>query len=1076
MKERTRKQSFRRSFKVLALALILTLALPSAGLATTASLRDDTTAAGTSLAGTKYKAKAVDIQFSLAEDASQEVVIPTNLTEEELAAAVKDGKISFNLTRNSKRSYVDPKLFPNAYAGGALDAWKTQGNTQQFEATVAAEGTKLKVTIKSNCYFYGRDGKVDYSVPHNNGGAFLDICGYFTLTAVVDSKTIGSLRAKVVPYDSYRTVYELYDDMEALVKAGKEAGLYVKMESMGNTTTDGFDMPYLVIADKKSSVDKWLKYTDAVETNPKKVLKDIKAGKYDDLRVPAFASNCHSNENSAVNGIMNFAEMLVENAAAKKAITYKDITGFTEEGKKQLEKEMDIRNAAIAEQIKDYVTNIGVLKIEETKDANGKVSLNMNSKAIDLAKYYNVVDKSINVKNGLLRDVFFVLIPEQNIEGYQHNTRTTSEGYDPNRDEANQTLNEDANLQALVNKYNPMVFTEIHGRVTAGLIEPCTPPHEPNFEYDLIAKQFIELGESLGVGAIANNDKYNSYSMPYRDYLEKDSASPTGVKWTEPWDDMTTAYGSQFPVLIGTAGITWELPAYDDVTAEDVVPYGLLTQGIYIQNSKTDLLTSQAELFKRGVYNENSNDKVASWYVNQYDKAGADADIMRPVYDGEGQNGNFYPECYIIPLDKANQTNLQDAAEDIKYLTRNDIKVYITKKAFTYNKVKYPAGTAIVTCYQAKRSLLNSQLSDGTFITNWADLYSESFAQRSHARGYDRIIVAENSAYKKIMKACKKTALDYDSAMEYLKNFTSQFSGSKNKDVVIENASEDAAAAVNYLLKKGKKVGVITSGKDKGDFITSYKNYQKVAKKYILSARGVKGSKFKAKLISEAPTVYIPGKADLNTSGYIYTTIRSGSYNYMFDLHAFERMGFKVTSNVADADVIIGASALDDSAKTAVAAGTPYFGYTNNAYKSVSDLLPGAVRTSHSYGTDALVEVTYPTKSLINSNYINEGDNILYEYGGAYFTTIPEGATTLVQNAGKTPLQGCIGIFDDATKAEYNAYISSVQGFEYKTDTVDIVMFANAMTYKVHQRDEYTFLSNFAFAKSLSSKSYKAVA
>ncbi len=1075
MKERTRKQSFRRSLKVLALVLVLTLALPGAGFATTASLRDDTTAAGQSLAGTKYKAKTVDVQFSLAEDATQEVVIPTNITEEELADAVKDGKVSFNLVRNTKRSYLDPALFPNAYAGGALEAWKTQSDTAQFETAIVADGTNLKVTIKSNCYFYS-NGKVDYSVPHSNGGAFLDLCGYFTLQAVIDGNTVGSLRAKVVPYDSYRTVYELYDDMEAVVKAGKKSGIYVKMESMGETTTDGFDMPYLIIADKKASVDKWLKYTDAVESNPKQALKDIKAGKYDNLRVPAFASNCHSNENSAVNGILNFAEMLVDNAAASKAIAYKDITGFTAEGEKQLEKELTIRNAAIPEQIKDFVTNIGVLKVEEITDEKGNISLNMKSKSIDLGKYYNVESKTIDVKNGLLKDVFFILIPEQNIEGYQHNTRTTSEGYDPNRDEANQTLNEDANLQHLIGKYNPMVFTEIHGRVVNGLIEPCTPPHEPNYEYDLIAKQFIELGESLGVGAIANNDKYNCYQMPYRDFLEKDSTSETGVKWTEPWDDMTTAYGSQYPVLIGCAGITWELPAYDDVTAEDVVPYGLLTQSIYIKNNKIDLLTSQAELFKRGVYNENSNDKVASWYVNQYDKAGADAEIMRPIYDGDGQNGNFYPECYIIPLDKTNQTNLQDAAEDIKYLTRNDIKVYITKKAFTYNNVKYPAGTAVVTCYQAKRSLLNSQLSDGTFITNWADLYSESFAQRSHARGYDRIIVAENSAYKKIMKVCNKTALDYEGAMKYLKNFTSQFSGSKNKDVVIENASEDAAAAVNYLLKKGKKVGVITSGKDKGDFITSYKNYQTVAKKYILSARGVKGSNFKATLISEAPTVYIPGKAEENTSGYIYASLKSGSYNYMFDLHALERMGFKTTDDVSEADVIIGASALSDEAKTAVSAGTPYFGYTSNAFKSVSDLLPGAERKYHSYGTDALVEVTYPTKSLINANYINEGDNILYEYGGAYFTSIPEGATTLVQNAGKTPLQGCIGIFDEGTTAEYDAYITSVQGFEYKTDSVDVVMFANAMTYKVHQRDEYTYLSNFAFAKSLSNKSYKAVA
>ena len=78
------------------------------------------------------------------------------------------------------------------------------------------------------------------------------------------------------------------------------------------------------------------------------------------------------------------------------------------------------------------------------------------------------------------------------------------------------------------------------------------------------------------MGAIANNSEHNSFEMPYRDFLKKNSTSPSGAEWSSPWDDMTTAYGSQFPVLIGTAGITWELPVYSDVTAERVVPYGLM--------------------------------------------------------------------------------------------------------------------------------------------------------------------------------------------------------------------------------------------------------------------------------------------------------------------------------------------------------------------------------------------------------------------------------------------------------------------------------------------------------------------
>lgn len=244
----------------------------------------------------------------------------------------------------------------------------------------------------------------------------------------------------------------------------------------------------------------------------------------------------------------------------------------------------------------------GALDIWKTQ--NNQQSVNM----FTVKELYPVTDEDVKE---LLSDVFMVIVPEQNIEGYEHMTRTTGQGYDPNRDEANQTLFEDSNAMALVNKFNPMVFTEIHGRVDAMLIEPCTPPHEPNFEYDLIAEQFVKLGEAVGMGAIANNSEHNSFEMPYRDFLKKSSTSPSGAEWSSPWDDMTTAYGSQFPVLIGTAGITWELPVYSDVTAERVVPYGLMTQAMFIRDNKISMLTNQAKLFERGVNNTNSNADVA---------------------------------------------------------------------------------------------------------------------------------------------------------------------------------------------------------------------------------------------------------------------------------------------------------------------------------------------------------------------------------------------------------------------------------------------------------------------------------
>ena len=1060
----------RLSTKILAFVLILALVFPASAFASVADVAKDTRAPGKSLANTYPAYTDIDWQISLAEDATATVTLPTNLTENELAAAM-DAGLSLSLDRDTQRGYLNPEKFPNPYQGGPLDSWKTQRDTQMFQVDdygfAFDDDGKVSLVLYLNisCYFANRSGSVDYSAPHSNGGAYLDLCGYYTLRVTADGKDIASCHAKVVPYDSFRTVYELYDDLEAL--AAMDTDLYVSKESMGQTTTDGYDMPYLIVADSKESVDKWLAYTDLVESDPDLALTKLANGDFDDLRVPMFASNVHSNENAAVNGILEFAHLLLEN----ETINVNTLEGFTDAGKELLAQEMAKQNVAVPEQIKNFASYIGFIRGENGYKANGS----LYSGQLDLAAYYNVQENRVNVKE-LLGDVFMVIVPEQNIEGYEHMTRTTGQGYDPNRDEANQTLFEDANAMALVNKFNPMVFTEIHGRVEAMLIEPCTPPHEPNYEYDLIAKQFIQLGEAVGMGAIANNPEHNSFEMPYRDYLRVDNDSPSGVAWTEPWDDMTTAYGSQFPVLIGTAGITWELPVYSDVASELVVPYGLMTQAMYIQANKITMLENQAKLFSRGVNNTNSNELVAPWYVDQYDRPGTQTELMRPVYDGEGQNGNFYPECYIIPMDSANQKNLYDAAAEMKYLTRNDVKVNVASKEFTYDGVTYPAGTMVVSMYQAKRSLANSQLFDGTFINVWQGLYSESFAQRSNARGYDRVIVAEPAAYKTIMAACPET-INYTQALTYLAAFATQFEGVENADVIIENVSNDSAAAVNALLRAGKTVAMITEGSEKGNFVCSYEDFMTVAKDYVLTATGEYGAGIKAAVILN-PQVYLPGKPADNTSGYVETTLRSGSYNYRFDWLALTAMGFTMTDDLTKANVIVGSRALSDDALAAVKAGTPYMGYSNDAITGRSAFMQelGVEISSCDKGTDFLGRVVYPNNTLVNATYINEGDDVMYEYGTNWFTKLPEGATVLVQNAGKTPMQGCICLTDDELTAQFNQYNNGVVGFEYQSGKLDMALFANVLNHKIHQTDEYTFISNFIFSRSLTETAYEGVA
>ena len=1011
--------------------------------------------------------------ISLAEGREYKATIP-------ISADVDPSAVTWTMVKDSSKSYVSKELFPNQTEGGSLDSWICDDGKTKFFGEVKTSvkdenGQKVLVAeFGTNDFFFGYDwytGEMypDNSAPHDEGGAYLDSCGYFKLTATdKDGKVLGSVPVKIAPYDSFHTMDEIYTELDDMVAAAKDSGIFVKKYSMGKSSGDiyeALDMPYLIVAKDQSAVTKWLEFTEKAETQPDQVIADIKAGKYDDIKVPVMYSNIHANEVAAADGIMEFAWMLVNAATGDGKLSYNNLTGFTAEGKTEFESEKAASKMAVPDLVKDSATYLGWL----TGD-------NSSSGIVDLDKYYEQETVSTTLDE-LLDNVFFILVPEENVEGRTYITREASNGYDLNRDNSFQTTEETQNMQKLIATFNPVSLTEFHGRVSAFQCEPCDPPHEPNFEYDLLAKHLIAGGEAIGIAAVANNDTYNSYVIPQRDYLTDNGDGTT--YWSDPWDDMSTSYTPQFAMLQGTVAYTVELPGYNDAGAQ-LVKYGCLGQANYIAGEKLGYIESQTEIFSRGVGNKNSDayELVGQWLCDQNDVEGAESDLFRPEFDGENENGNFYPECYIIPLDGVNQTNLQAAGDMMEWLSRNDVKVLVTDKEFTYEGVSYPAGTMIVSMYQAKRSVANGVLYDGTLISNWTVLYSEGITTFNETRGFDMVTVTEPAAYKTIKAVCGEW-MDYDDCLSYISSkLGSFFTGKADGYVIISNASEDSTAAVNALLKAGKSVGMVTDSESDfyGDFVCSYADWQSVSAKYVLSGTGLAEADVPAaKLITKAPTVYITGEVGPDDAGFKWTSRVNWSHgNWNYDRAALELMGFETTSDPAKADLIMGASALNDAAKAEVLAGTPYIGYGSSAARK--NIFGDALVRSAADGMDCLGYVTYPTTTLVNASYVMDEDDVLYGYGVGYFSKVPDGAQVLVKMDGsKTPTEGFIKMIDADQKASAKAYLDgSVQAISYQgklsadaKNDVNVVYFANSLTHKVQQRDEYAFISNFAFSSLL---------
>ena len=1019
----------------------------------------------------KDVAQGTSIKISMTNKRSYRIPFAVeNVDVETLQQMIDEGKVKFSLTRD--KGLFDPAVYPNQTLGGPLEDWKTVA-TKDTRRGVDAPSVNLFKNIEMTAEEY--DGKANVVLTFDNEMLFgvngldnraralvrsrmFDYVGTYQLTCDVDGQTV-SRDVDIRPYDEFNTQEEIDAKLPQLAEKANANGLYAKVEAFG-TSAQGREMKALIIAADEKDLEDYQALKKMAMEDPAAVQEKIKNGELE-YKVPVFYSNVHADEISAVDGVMEFANDVAE----AKPFDYTRLTGLTDEGKAELKAEMDADGTVWSDLIKDKVTGVGYIRGNDGNgngvDLGGSGSVSgLNDASADLTdeqfdQYYTQATQTFDSKE-ILKHVFFVLIPSENVDARSVNVRTNGNGFDLNRDNTYQTQPETKAMTKLISEWSPISLHEVHGYYQQYQIEPCSPTHDPNNEYDLFIDKAMEQGEYFASVSVANNETLNSAQIPMRDYLKRQDDG--SVAWDSPFDDMSTSYTPQYAMMHGTNAFTIEIPV---ATSDGVhaLEYGFIGNAQFVVENKDELFLNQLERWRRGVENIDSPE-IRKYYVSQNDEKGAEADSFRP---NDNENHNFFPEYYVIPTGAESQQDRAAAAESIQFLIDNDVKVSRLTKDTKVGDKTYEAGTVVVDMHQAKRNMANCALYPNLVINDWSagSLYSEPVTNFSAFRGYDMDTVRTAGAFPKESLEQIGEAPKFETSVK-----------GEGVVTVISNDSLQAVRAVNDLLGQGAKVGLITEGEHEGDYVVSTADFGLVQGKYVLTAtqgnETPKASNIKNDLEVYVPRAYGEFKKDADGNEFglkNYDNRHNTQGNW--DLFAMaKQMGFKLAGSLDEATVIAGSQYPADADAVAgkIKAGTPYVGYTADALQFVKDA--GLAELDYAeevgwMGFDALTTVEFPEDDIVTATYKAEGDYLMYGYGGNYFVKIPQGAKTLVRTTDDDFVEGFMcQEFIDKYKGQVQA-ISVVDG-----DT-DMVLFANTLTNKAHQQDDYRYLTASIYSRAL---------
>ncbi len=293
----------------------------------------------------------------------------------------------------------------------------------------------------------------------------------------------------------------------------------------------------------------------------------------------------------------------------------------------------------------------------------------------------------------ILDNVILLVNVVQNPDGRVMGTRSNANGFDVNRDFFTQSQPESRITARIFAEWNPMVVLDLHGFVNPMLIEPCTPPHNPNYEYDLYIKWALGEAEAMEAELLAQTGF--AAQIPYRD----DNLG---------WDDWPPSYTPMFAMYHGAYGHTLETPYRDErgVDAHYWAVWGALK---YIAENREAMVYDQIEIFRRG-FLELLQQPIPPELLPDYPQY---QDLM--IQD--------FPAAYVIPAGTPFQVSPHQTARLIDFLLSNDVEVEQASQSFMLDGVDYPRGTYIVWLDQPKRGLANVILDAGLDLSDIPGLY-----------------------------------------------------------------------------------------------------------------------------------------------------------------------------------------------------------------------------------------------------------------------------------------------------------------------------------------------------------------